>query len=158
MPFLFLFFFKYNCIHHPCLIFYESFKYGTGARELLSLRSEPKPIKLQWRDNSLAADGQNWLSSTINISMHSVLKGEFRAGFNYSASLRNKRGLKTRYWDGLFSCSCIQKRKSTGLLSANTQIPDTHICMGHDENNLYEVSKMLRAFPYIWKSLRQVEF
>lgn len=152
MSFLFPFFFKYNCIHHPCLIFYESFKYGTGARELLSLCLESKPIKLQWRDNCLAADGQNWLNSTINIFMHSVLKGEFRAGFNYSTSLRNKMGLKTRYWDGLFSCSCIQKRKSTGLLS------DTHICMGHDENLLHEVSKMLRAFPCIWKSLREVEF
>lgn len=79
--------------------------------------------------------------------MHSMLKGELRADFNYDTSLRNKVGSKTRS-HGFLYCLCIQQGKPTGFLFMYTQIPDTQICMGHGKNNLHEVLKMMVALPY----------
>lgn len=93
---------------------------------LLSLCLEPKPVELQQRDKRLAADGQNCLSSTINISLHSMLKGELRANFNYDTTMRNKVGLETRYSEGLFDCLCTWKGKSTGFLFAKKHKFLTH--------------------------------
>lgn len=61
--------------------------------------------------------GQSWLSSTINISMHSKLKGELRADFNYDNSLRNKVGLKTKKDSSIVFA---YTRVSTGFSFVNT--------------------------------------